>query len=192
MFSQSQAFWLLLCLTQKRKGNNGQSPAHFCPALECAIMLQMVLKTVLMVEPESWDSRVAMSPGLEYHCPSRSSHTWTFIKEKICSFVFRTTKIENITSGACDVIANGNLLQFFSYQKQKFCLLFCSSELRLANVPGRVLGRQLSRIPQVVLFGSGVVVCALLQKRKVEETRFKQTNNPKTKQNKNFWLFLFT
>lgn len=88
-------------------------------------MLQMVLKTVLMVEPESWDrrwriattrvmrSRVAIFPGSEDHCPSRSSHTWTFIKEKICSFVFRTTKIENITSGACDVIANGKLLQFF-------------------------------------------------------------------------------
>lgn len=101
-------------------------PGHFCPALECVIMLLMVLKTVLMVEPKSWNRRwridttrvmclVAMFPWLEYHCPSRSSHTWTFIEEKICSFVFRTTKMENITSGASDVIAKGKLLQFFSY-----------------------------------------------------------------------------
>lgn len=32
-------------------------PGHFCPALECVIMLLMVLKTVLMVEPKSWNRR---------------------------------------------------------------------------------------------------------------------------------------
>lgn len=90
-------------------------------------MLQMVLKTVLMVEPKSWSmrwridttkvmcSRVAMFPWLEYHCASRSSHTWTSIEEKICSFVFRTSKMENITSGASDVIAKGKVTSFFSY-----------------------------------------------------------------------------
>lgn len=48
-------------------------------------VLQMVLKTVLMADSESWDrrwridatrvmrSRVAMFPGSEFHCPSRSS-----------------------------------------------------------------------------------------------------------------------